>query len=209
MRILLGAAVLFAGSVALAQNPAPAFQKVLTNATCASAHRIFTLRPSSLPAGKTELIASKPFYEIPFVLRISAVRILYHSRSRADKTWPYRVWSYFRRNPSLRWLAVIAWAHEFTGSARQCAPSLISNLNDGPLLSMYVGLGYAVVASDYGGLGIISRMRVGYAPNALDGSTPSRQPRRAVATRNQMAGSRIRSGRSRGRRRRRSSQRTR
>jgi len=48
---------------------------------------------------------------------------------------------------------VIAWAHDLSGMARQCAPSLTRNLNRGPLLSMYVSLGYAVVASDYTGLG--------------------------------------------------------
>ncbi len=82
------------------------------------------------------------------------MRILYHSRAAngqdvaasgvvlfPDKTPPPGGWP------------IIAWAHEFTGSARQCAPSLVSNLNDGPLLSMYVGLGFAVVASDYTGLG--------------------------------------------------------
>ena len=48
---------------------------------------------------------------------------------------------------------VIAWAHGFTGTARRCAPSLMRNLNEGPFLSMYVKLGYAVVAADYAGLG--------------------------------------------------------
>jgi hypothetical protein len=48
---------------------------------------------------------------------------------------------------------LIAWAHGFTGSARRCAPSLMRNLHEGPLLSMYVNLGYAVVATDYAGLG--------------------------------------------------------
>jgi len=48
---------------------------------------------------------------------------------------------------------VIAWAHDLSGVARQYAPSLARNLNRGPLLSMYVSLGYAVVATDYTGLG--------------------------------------------------------
>ena len=48
---------------------------------------------------------------------------------------------------------VIAWAHGFTGTARRCAPSLMRNLHEGPFLSMYVKLGYAVVAADYAGLG--------------------------------------------------------
>jgi hypothetical protein len=48
---------------------------------------------------------------------------------------------------------VIAWAHEFRGAARECAPSLMKNLGAGPFLAMYVNLGYAVVATDYSGLG--------------------------------------------------------
>jgi len=48
---------------------------------------------------------------------------------------------------------VIAWAHDRSGVARQCAPSLARNLNRRPLLSMYVSLGYAVVATDYTRLG--------------------------------------------------------
>src|SRR5580704_16693718 len=48
---------------------------------------------------------------------------------------------------------VIAWAHGFNGAARQCAPSLMRGLYYGPFLSMYVNLGYAVVATDYAGLG--------------------------------------------------------
>ena len=51
----------------------------------------------------------------------------------------------------------MAWAHGATGVARPCAPSLMRNLGHGPFLSMYVNLGYAVVASDYTGLGTDSR----------------------------------------------------
>jgi pimeloyl-ACP methyl ester carboxylesterase len=64
---------------------------------------------------------------------------------------------------------VIAWAHDFIGSARQCAPSLRRNLNEGPLLSMYVGVGYAVVASDYAGLGTsFPNAALDMRSNALD-----------------------------------------
>ncbi len=64
---------------------------------------------------------------------------------------------------------VIAWAHEFRGAARQCAPSLMKNLGVGPLLAMYANLGYAVVATDYSGLGADSRKPVlDMQSNALD-----------------------------------------
>jgi hypothetical protein len=115
----------------------------------------FYATPDPLPPGLPgELIRSAPFYEYQLSYKVSVVRILYHSRSPTgqdvaasgvvlipDKTPPPGGWP------------VIAWAHEFTGSAPQCAPSLVGNLNDGPLLSMYAGLGFAVVASDYAGLG--------------------------------------------------------
>jgi hypothetical protein len=64
---------------------------------------------------------------------------------------------------------VIAWAHEFRGAARQCAPSLMKNLGAGPILAMYANLGYAVVATDYSGLGADSGKPVlDMQSNALD-----------------------------------------
>jgi pimeloyl-ACP methyl ester carboxylesterase len=70
--------------------------------------------------------------------------------------------------PAGRW-PIIAWAHDFVGSARQCAPSLLRNLNEGPLLSMYAGMGYAVVASDYAGLGTsFPNAALDMRSNALD-----------------------------------------
>jgi pimeloyl-ACP methyl ester carboxylesterase len=113
-----------------------------------------TARP--LPAGKPgELIRSEPFeaYELPF--SVSAVRILYHSRSAAgeDVAASGVVLTPSERKPPPGGWPVIAWAHGATGVARSCAPSLTRNLGHGPFLSMYVNLGYAVVASDYAGLG--------------------------------------------------------
>jgi pimeloyl-ACP methyl ester carboxylesterase len=85
---------------------------------------------------------------------ILAVRILYHSRSAHEKDVAASGVVLLPRGtaPAGGW-PIIAWAHDLTGSARQCAPSLLKTLNEGPLLSMYVGLGYAVVAPDYTGLG--------------------------------------------------------
>jgi len=60
---------------------------------------------------------------------------------------------YPEAKPPLKGWPVIAWAHDLSGVARQCAPSLARNLERGPFLSMYAGLGYAVVAADYTGLG--------------------------------------------------------
>jgi hypothetical protein len=118
--------------------------------------------PDPLPPGKPgKLIRSEPADEYYLSADFSAVRILYHSRSASggevaasgvvlvpDGTPPAGGWP------------VIAWAHGFSGAARQCAPSLLRNLYYGPLLSMYVNLGYAVVATDYTGLGTNFRSAV-------------------------------------------------
>jgi len=111
--------------------------------------------PDALPSGQPgELIRSEAFYEYLLPYTVSAVRILYHSRSPLEKDVAASGVVLLPRGapPSGGW-PIIAWAHDLTGSARQCAPSLLKTLNEGPLLSMYVGLGYAVVASDYAGLG--------------------------------------------------------
>jgi pimeloyl-ACP methyl ester carboxylesterase len=112
--------------------------------------------PHPLPTGKPgELIRSEEFdeYELPF--SVSAVRILYHSRSAAggDVAASGVVLIPGEGKPPAGGWPVIAWAHGATGVARPCAPSLMRNVGHGPFLSMYVNLGYAVVATDYTGLG--------------------------------------------------------
>ncbi len=112
--------------------------------------------PAPLPSAKPgTLIGSERTYDYWLAPEIATVRILYHSRSAdgqdvassgvvlfpADRTPPKGGWP------------VIAWAHGFEGVARGCAPSLVGNLYEGSFLSMYVNLGYAVVATDYAGLG--------------------------------------------------------
>jgi len=115
--------------------------------------------PSPLPRRKAgELIRKEQFDEYDLSSSVLATRILYHSRSAAggdvatsgvvlypDGTAPAGGWP------------LIAWAHDLNGVARQCAPSLSRNLEHGPFLSMYVNLGYAVVATDYTGLGTTFR----------------------------------------------------
>jgi len=115
----------------------------------------FYTTPSPLPAGQPgELIRSEEFNEYQIPEGVSAFRILYYSRSArgTDVAASGVVLTPDRQPPSGGW-PVIAWAHGFTGTARRCAPSLMRNLNEGPFLSMYVELGYAVVATDYAGLG--------------------------------------------------------
>jgi hypothetical protein len=127
--------------------------------------------PNPLPAGKAgDLIRSEPFDEYDLPPGMSAVRILYHSRSAtgADVATSGVVLVPDETPPPGGW-PVIAWAHGSTGVARTCAPSLMRNLHHGPFLSMYVNLGYAVVATDYTGLGTSFRNASSDIPsNAAD-----------------------------------------
>jgi pimeloyl-ACP methyl ester carboxylesterase len=151
-----GAAALFAGSAVLAQGQAPLPK--IPHAPRTLPLTKFYDTPDPLPAGKPGgLIRSERFYEYNLPYEISAVRILYHSRSPngEDVAVSGVVLLPDGTPPASGW-PVIAWAHDFTGSARECAPSLLRNLNEGPLLAMYAGLGYGVVASDYAGLGTSS-----------------------------------------------------
>jgi hypothetical protein len=167
---VLWVAALFVCATAFARSQAPAPAK--------ASHALRTLpltkfydTPSPLPAGKPgELIRSERFDEYDLPYEVSAVRILYHSRSASgeDVAVSGVVLVPNGAPPPGSW-PVIAWAHDFIGSARQCAPSLQRNLNEGPLLAMYVGLGYAVVASDYAGLGTsFPNATLDMRSNALD-----------------------------------------
>ena len=127
--------------------------------------------PHPLPPGKPgELIRSEPIdqYNLPYEL--SVLRVLYHSRTAngEDVAVSAVVLVPDGKPPAGGW-PVIAWAHEFRGAARQCAPSLMKNLGAGPILAMYANLGYAVVATDYSGLGADSSKPVlNMQSNALD-----------------------------------------
>ncbi|HSZ03053.1 MAG TPA: lipase family protein [Terriglobales bacterium] len=112
--------------------------------------------PHPLPGGKPgELIRSDSFDEYELPPEVSAVRILYHSRSASgeDVATSGVVLIPSEGRPPVGGWPVIAWAHGAAGVARACAPSLMRNVGHGPFLSMYVALGYAVVATDYTGLG--------------------------------------------------------
>ncbi len=127
--------------------------------------------PDPLPPGKPgELIRSTEFEEYDLPPGVSAIRILYHSRSASgDDIAASGVVLFLDEKPPAGGWPMIAWAHGWSGVARQCAPSLARNLQHGPFLAMYVQLGYAVVATDYAGLG--TRFRSAFADtqsNALD-----------------------------------------
>lgn len=123
------------------------------------------------PGKLGELIRSESFDDYDLPLSVSAVRILYHSRSATGEDVASSGAVLFpaeKKAPPGGW-PIVAWAHGITGVARSCAPSLRRNLGHGSFLSMYVNLGYAVVASDYTGLGTIFRNAFIDAPsNAMD-----------------------------------------
>src|SRR5258708_23572948 len=102
--------------------------------------------PNPLPVGKPgDLIRSEPFGEYDLPYEISAVRILYHSRSpNGEDVAVSGVVLVPRGTPPAGGWPVIAWAHEFIRSTRQCAPSLLRNLNKEPPLPMYGAAGYPV-----------------------------------------------------------------
>jgi pimeloyl-ACP methyl ester carboxylesterase len=151
---VLCVAALFGGATAFAHSQAPAPTKPSHEPRTLPLTKFYDT-PNPLPAGKPgELIRSEPFDEYDLPYEISAVRILYHSRSpNGEDVAVSGVVLVPNGTPPAGGWPVIAWAHDFIGSARQCAPSLKRNLNKGPLLAMYVAVGYAVVASDYAGLG--------------------------------------------------------
>ncbi|MGH9548286.1 MAG: alpha/beta hydrolase family protein, partial [Terriglobales bacterium] len=151
--------------LAVAQAPLPAIAESVPGQTESQTGRYhsrgflpltsFYSTPNPLPRGQPgELIRAAEFDEYQLPEGVSAFRILYHSRSASgtDVVASGVVLTPDQASPAGGW-PVIAWAHGFTGIARHCAPSLMRNLNEGPFLSMYVKLGYAVVATDYVGLG--------------------------------------------------------
>ncbi|HTV97840.1 MAG TPA: hypothetical protein VME42_17725 [Steroidobacteraceae bacterium] len=112
--------------------------------------------PQPLPrAAPGTLIRSEPFTGYTLPAGASAIRILYHSRalSGADIAASGVVLIPGGKAPAGGW-PVIAWAHGTSGVARMCAPSLMKDVEYGDegLMPM-VAAGFAVVATDYAGLG--------------------------------------------------------
>jgi len=169
--LLVTAAILFVTNPAFSQAPPPAPVKPSPILHTLPLTRFYdTSHP--LPAGKPgELIRSESFVEYELPPEVSAVRILYHSRSASgeDVATSGVVLIPSEQKPPAGGWPVIAWAHGATGVARVCAPSLMRNVGHGPFLSMYVNLGYAIVATDYTGLGTNFRNAFLDAPsNATD-----------------------------------------
>ena len=139
-----GAARLFA------QTTSPSSRRSLT----LPISKFYDVSTPLAPGRPGELIRSSSGDDYYLATDFSARRILYRSRSATGQDVAVSgVVLVPAGNPPDGGWPVIAWAHAFTGAGRQCAPSLWRNLYYGTFLSMYVNLGYAVVATDYAGLG--------------------------------------------------------
>ena len=111
--------------------------------------------PDPIPSGKPgDLIKAEPYDDYALPYSVSVTRALYHSVNAIgqDVVASGVILVPQGKEPLGGW-PVIAWAHPFIGAARNCAPSLMKGLYGGAFLSMYVSMGYAVVATDYVGLG--------------------------------------------------------
>ena len=147
--ILLGAAAVAAQemphSVAEAQKMESA--DALPSTPLYSNPTLGTSRPGDLLAQET--VTS---YLLPVG---AAVRIAYHSRDAAGRDVPATaaVLVPAGKAPPGGW-PVIAWGHGTSGVARQCAPSLMKDVYYGDEgLKEMLDAGFAVVATDYQGLG--------------------------------------------------------
>jgi len=107
------------------------------------------------PAPPGTLIRAAPFEGYALPPGAGAVRILYHSRALdgRDVAASGVVLIPAGPVPAAGW-PIIAWAHGTAGVARRCAPSLMKDMLYGSegLMPM-VAAGFAIVATDYAGLG--------------------------------------------------------
>jgi hypothetical protein len=112
--------------------------------------------PANLADSKPgDLLRQEVFAGYTLPAGTSAIRILYHSAEPdgTDVATSGVVLVPAGPVPAGGW-PVIAWAHGTSGVARQCAPSAMSDVYYGGLgLSQMLEAGFAVVATDYHGLG--------------------------------------------------------
>jgi len=122
--------------------------------------RVLPLTPfynaAAEPGAPGTLVASESFTGYLLPQGVRAVRILYASQAADGRAVLASgvVLTPYGEPPPDGW-PVLAWAHGTSGVARSCAPSLMKSLYyNWAGLFQYVSLGYAVVATDYAGLGV-------------------------------------------------------
>jgi hypothetical protein len=111
------------------------------------------------PDNAGSLIRSEVAQEYSLPPGVTATRILYYTRTSAgvDAVSSGVVLVPYGTPPPGGW-PLIAWSHGTSGVARSCAPSLMRSLfYNWEGLYEYVMLGFAVVATDYAGLGTDGR----------------------------------------------------
>jgi pimeloyl-ACP methyl ester carboxylesterase len=159
---------LWAG-ITFAQQPAPGganlFAPSLQVGKEIDAERALPIPPFyKTPASKTPpepgtLVRAEPATDFALPPGTTATRILYHTRTagNADTLASGVVLVPYGRPPKDGW-PLLAWSHGTSGVANNCAPSLMKSLfYNWEGLYEYVMLGYAVVATDYAGLGTDGR----------------------------------------------------
>src|ERR1700689_1263251 len=116
----------------------------------------FYTTPLNLSAGKPgDLLRKESFAGYSLPKGATAVRILYHSLDATGRdVATSAVVLIPAGTPGPKGWPVIAWAHGTSGVARLCAPSAMKDVyyGDEGLMPM-VAAGFAVVATDYHGLG--------------------------------------------------------
>lgn len=142
----------------------------------------FYVAPSRVPTRPGLLLRFEPYTAgIPNDWR--AWRILYTTTRAQDAPAVASALVIVSKHPSAGPRPVIAWAHGTTGVASRCAPSLLSSsrLNNGviPGLDRLIGRGWALVATDYVGLGTAGPhpylIGQGQARSVLDSVRAARQ----------------------------------
>src|ERR1700732_228380 len=112
-----------------------------------------------IPDEPGSLVRAEAAKEYALPPGITATRILYHTRTAGGKDTLASgvVLVPYGQPPEGGW-PLLAWSHGTSGVARACAPSLMKSLfYNWEGLYEYVLMGYAVVATDYAGLGTEGR----------------------------------------------------
>lgn len=128
--------------------------------------QFYDILPEDVPGEPGTLVRAQEFDEYELGIRTTsfwrterkegthAIRILYRSRDAHGE--PSVSSGYILippgETPEGGW-PLIAYAHGTTGVARNCAPSLRPGRYDGSYLNDWIDAGFAVVATDYAGLG--------------------------------------------------------
>lgn len=113
--------------------------------------------PSQTAAEPGALVRAESATDFVLPPGVTATRILYHTRTAngTDTLSSGVVLLPYGQPPKGGW-PLLAWSHGTSGVARTCAPSLMKSLfYNWEGLYQYVTLGYAVVATDYAGLGTV------------------------------------------------------